>query len=61
MAEVAKILKCPKTGKRMLTRKESIAEAAWWRRSRLAVMNRFHCGSCGAWHIGNDRRKRAGR
>lgn len=44
---------CAATGKRIYTRKESMAVAAWWRRVRFARMNHFQCKKCGGWHIGN--------
>lgn len=52
---------CAATGKRRLTRKRAMADAAWWRRFRLARMKHYQCRSCDAWHIGNDRRKRSAR
>ena len=52
---------CPRTGKLRLTRVEAMAKAEWWRRSRFSRMRHYRCHSCGAWHIGNDRRKRQGR
>jgi hypothetical protein len=46
--------RCLVTGKRMLTRKGAHREAVWWRRSRLARMQHYSCGSCGAYHVGNS-------
>lgn len=54
-------MSCPQTGKRRYTRKQAIAEARWWRRFRFARMTHYRCHSCGAWHIGNDRQRRARR
>lgn len=49
--------KCAKTGKVTLTRKESMRQAAWWRRARFARMNHYRCSACKGWHVGNDRRR----
>ena len=48
---------CPVTGKRCLTRREALREAAWWRRRRHARMSHYRCRGCKAWHIGNNDRK----
>lgn len=49
--------RCEATGKRRMTRKKAMAEASWWRRFRFARMNHYRCSKCGAWHVGNDRRR----
>lgn len=48
---------CKLTGKRVLTQREALAEARWWRRSMFARMARCRCRSCGGWHVGNATRK----
>lgn len=45
--------------KERLTRKEAMKRARWWRTVRFARMEHYRCASCSAWHVGNDRRKRA--
>lgn len=42
---------CSLTGKRRLGRAEARREAAWWRRTRLARMAAYRCGSCRTWHV----------
>jgi hypothetical protein len=46
--------KCLKTGKRCFTRRQSIVQQDWWRRTRFARMHHFKCKTCGMWHIGNN-------
>lgn len=47
---------CASSGKRRYTRRGAMAAASAWR-SRLTRMRHYRCNRCGAWHIGNDRRK----
>jgi hypothetical protein len=54
---VSRAVVCDRTGKERLTRKEAMAKASWWSRTRHARMKHYRCRACGDWHIGNDRRR----
>lgn len=47
---------CSKTGKNVMTRKQAMNQAIWWRKARFARMSHYRCSTCKGWHIGNDRR-----
>lgn len=46
---------CPSTGKRIMSRKNAMREARWWRLARFARMQHYRCTKCNHWHIGNVR------
>ena len=48
---------CERARKRILSRKQAMRQAAWYRRERFARMGHYRCRSCGGWHIGNNHRK----
>lgn len=52
---------CSATGKEMLTRRQAMNRACWFKRAKFARMVHFKCSKCGRWHVGNDSRKYQGR